>query len=815
MERDKHMIKNTQPKEMSLQLDVGFTAVALTHNIPEDRDVAAVAVWQGIPGDAQTYSVSEYQTGFNTRIVNGLQHDTTYDIDIGFLDEFVPQTPEFLEAKGAGLVTLASTLATTLSPATIAEIIMPPIAVGNSIPVSIRLQDGEPEFDVVLQVATIAEPNKWTTVFAGPYEEYIVGVMVADVYTFRLVSTVSMAGASNRSIPQYWDEDVVVEKGELEDIDVDVSDLEDAVAALDLEVESLLEDVIWNTTKHTEKVTDIGVNRVAILANEEAVVAERTARVSQGDRIEALVEDADNRITSEIERVDLISLDLDGVSTAVSTIQGRLDSEATGLSALYGLTQAAQLTADDAATVSNTLYNQVNNSTTGLSASNTIAQNAYSTANSAYTRAGYARQEAADAVQASTLVSSRVSDVEGLVNNGSDLYLAVTETASQFFLSADSNGRIVGVKGSATANTTNLNFYGQNVRFLKADNSAAIYFNTATGNYVFDGHITARSGTFTGAITGSTGVFVANSSSAWIGVSGSTSNYQANAAGVRGTYTGASTAGAGVAGYSTTGKGGEFNGKGIGVEAYGVTGVDAGGTSYGVDASANIAVRGIGNTYGGQFTASGGTAGVSAYGAAYGVQASSANVGVEGTGSVYGVIGVGGTYDFYSNGNSYGSFTGAHDALYRKDSAIPEVGDILVDMPLVIIGTKSSTITEVAISQSPKQKTATGVFTSIDALDFTSGRAPAALSGFDDVESLGIIYDRLVMNAVGEGVINVCGEAGDIEPGDLIVTSSIPGKGMLQGDDILRSCTVAEARQKVTFESPTQIKQIACIYRCG
>ena len=71
------------------------------------------------------------------------------------------------------------------------------------------------------------------------------------------------------------------------------------------------------------------------------------------------------------------------------------------------------------------------------------------------------------------------------------------------------------------------------------------------------------------------------------------------------------------------------------------------------------------------------------------------------------------------------------------------------------------------------------------------------------------------MNAVGEGQINVCGEGGDIQSGDLIVTSSTIGKGMKQADDIVRNITVAKARESVTFGSPTEIKTIACVYLCG
>ena len=89
-------------------------------------------------------------------------------------------------------------------------------------------------------------------------------------------------------------------------------------------------------------------------------------------------------------------------------------------------------------------------------------------------------------------------------------------------------------------------------------------------------------------------------------------------------------------------------------------------------------------------------------------------------------------------------------------------------------------------------------------------------------ERLNPIYQTIVdnhkfvyVNSVGEGLINVCGENGDIEIGDYITTSSIPGKGMKQSDDLMHNYTVAKARENVTFSSPTEVKQIACSYHCG
>ena len=76
-------------------------------------------------------------------------------------------------------------------------------------------------------------------------------------------------------------------------------------------------------------------------------------------------------------------------------------------------------------------------------------------------------------------------------------------------------------------------------------------------------------------------------------------------------------------------------------------------------------------------------------------------------------------------------------------------------------------------------------------------------------------HNQAIVNSIGEGQINVCGENGNIAVGDLIVTSSTAGKGMKQADDLIRSYTVAKAREAATFSSATDIKMIACIYVSG
>jgi hypothetical protein len=94
---------------------------------------------------------------------------------------------------------------------------------------------------------------------------------------------------------------------------------------------------------------------------------------------------------------------------------------------------------------------------------------------------------------------------------------------------------------------------------------------------------------------------------------------------------------------------------------------------------------------------------------------------------------------------------------------------------------------------------------------------PTALADLDTavLDELMLDYKRVIFNALGEGMVNVCGENGDIEAGDYITTSNTLGKGMKQSDDVTHNYTVAKARESVTFTSPDEVKMVACIYLCG
>ncbi len=178
-----------------------------------------------------------------------------------------------------------------------------------------------------------------------------------------------------------------------------------------------------------------------------------------------------------------------------------------------------------------------------------------------------------------------------------------------------------------------------------------------------------------------------------------------------------------------------------------------------------------------------------------------------------------------------GPFTGFHEGMFAIDSPI-EVGDIVTDVSVFYRANISNVLFNVARSNTAAQTRVLGVVSAIIPVQTnTPGILWEPVETYEennlgptttmelipgyDLEELQTTYKVVQVNAVGEGQINVCGEGGDIQAGDLIVASSIPGKGMKQSDDIVRSITVAKARESVSFSGPNEIQLIACIYLGG
>ncbi len=171
---------------------------------------------------------------------------------------------------------------------------------------------------------------------------------------------------------------------------------------------------------------------------------------------------------------------------------------------------------------------------------------------------------------------------------------------------------------------------------------------------------------------------------------------------------------------------------------------------------------------------------------------------------------------FDGSGDGYNPFTGVHLAMMAK-SVTCEPGDILCDKRIVARSI-SDAFGEVEVSTRIRQ-TALGVFQRRTPwiippafIDRETGELIAGPSLYHDD------FDLVSVNSVGEGAINVCGRGGNIRGGangDLIMTSTMPGKGQKQGSNIVKSYSVARARESVAFDHPDQVKMIACIYLCG
>lgn len=205
---------------------------------------------------------------------------------------------------------------------------------------------------------------------------------------------------------------------------------------------------------------------------------------------------------------------------------------------------------------------------------------------------------------------------------------------------------------------------------------------------------------------------------------------------------------------------------------------------------------------------------------------SSTNHAIRGQHSQSGASGLVGTsigYAFYDEGGGYGPFTGAHDGMVPNGFE-GDPGDILIDDEVVRTRGVSDVIMTAKLCSEVGEQGAIGVLVSI-AGPVSSVKQAALITGMDPETGLpymsgewvdyGDTHQAVKINAVGEGLINVCGRGGDLAKGDLIICSDLPGKGQRQTDDIIRANTVAKARVAVTFDYPDQVKLVPCIYLCG
>ncbi len=173
---------------------------------------------------------------------------------------------------------------------------------------------------------------------------------------------------------------------------------------------------------------------------------------------------------------------------------------------------------------------------------------------------------------------------------------------------------------------------------------------------------------------------------------------------------------------------------------------------------------------------------------------------MRGTGT-YGVLGNGTSYDFYATGGgtNYGPFTGAHEVKLADDFP----ADIKPGTIVSVTGQTqirydedgevsiSSTLPTVKLSDVANDKAVFGVL--------VAGAALVEDHWYQATETARFA----TVNALGEGRVWVSNINGNIETGDYISTSTIPGYGQIQADDLLHSYTLGKAIETVDWDSIT------------
>jgi len=176
--------------------------------------------------------------------------------------------------------------------------------------------------------------------------------------------------------------------------------------------------------------------------------------------------------------------------------------------------------------------------------------------------------------------------------------------------------------------------------------------------------------------------------------------------------------------------------------------------------------------YGGAFNASSGTQGIGCYAA-------------------------GSFRDFFAGGagTNYYPFTGAHEVIL--DANFPE--NTKPGLIVVLTGhvekritddgsvSLSSTMPEVTLSTKANDKAVLGVFLSEDEHTKDHWLKKNIRAG--------------TVNALGEGRVWVCNSNGPIEAGDYITTSTVPGYGQKQDDDLLHNYTLGKATETINWEN--------------
>jgi hypothetical protein len=134
----------------------------------------------------------------------------------------------------------------------------------------------------------------------------------------------------------------------------------------------------------------------------------------------------------------------------------------------------------------------------------------------------------------------------------------------------------------------------------------------------------------------------------------------------------------------------------------------------------------------------------------------------------------------------------------------------------------------ISLSISANDKRVFGVIS--DSEDINSNFRSYSVGAFVTNSEKKIGDERFIVNSIGEGGIWISNVNGELENGDYITTSNIPGIGMRQNDDLLHNYTVAKITCDCDFDLNSKIYKceefeyngvtykkafVGCTYHCG
>jgi hypothetical protein len=165
-----------------------------------------------------------------------------------------------------------------------------------------------------------------------------------------------------------------------------------------------------------------------------------------------------------------------------------------------------------------------------------------------------------------------------------------------------------------------------------------------------------------------------------------------------------------------------------------------------------------------------------------------------------GVFAAGSFVDFYAGGPgaNYGPFTGSHEVVLTKDFPKDAKAGLIVSVTGNVKKRHkedgsisiSSTMPEVKLAAKENDKAVFGAF--------------IVESSLPDKHWLEENGRYATVNALGEGRVYVTDINGNIEAGDYITTSVVPGYGQKQDDDLLHNYTLGKATENVNWSNVTE-----------